>query len=126
MARVFLDANFFIDLIEKKGKISFEKFKSHFLFLSILTLHIYIYLYKIKLPSKKLEKLVSFFNIVPLNEKVFTSSLKGPFADFEDNVQLHSASISECDFYLTGDKKILKLKYFGKTKISENLEEISI
>lgn len=121
MARIFLDANFFIDLIEKRRKISFEKFKSHSLFLSILTLHIYIYLYKIQLPNKKIDKLLNYFNIVSLDEKVFLPSLKGPFANFEDNIQLHSASMNDCDFYLTGDKKILKLKYFGKTKIAENL-----
>lgn len=121
MARIFLDANFFIDLIEERQKISFEKFKRHSLFLSILTLHIYIYLYKIRLPNKKIDKLLNLFNIIPLDEKIFLPSLKGPFADFEDNVQLHSASFSDCEIYLTGDKKILKLKYFGKTKIIKNL-----
>lgn len=125
MANIFLDANFFIDLLEKRRKISFEKLKSHSLFLSILTLHIYIYLYKIKLPNKKIDKLSDYFNIVSLDEKVFLPSLKGPFSDFEDNIQLHSASASECNIYLTGDKKILKLKYFGKTRIVENLDELS-
>lgn len=121
MARIFLDANYFIDLVEGRKKISFEKFKSHSLFLSVLTLHIYIYLYKIKLPNKNLEKLLSLFNIIPLEEKVFFSSLKGPFSDFEDNIQLHSSSLADCDFYLTSDKKILQLKFFGKTKIINDL-----
>ncbi len=125
MARIFLDTNFFIDLIEKRREIPFKKFKSHSLFLSILTLHIYIYLYKIKLPNKKIDKLLDYFNIVALDEKVFLPSFKGPFSDFEDNIQLHSAAVSECNLYLTGDKKILKLKYFGKTKIIENLDELS-
>ncbi|MCS6956537.1 MAG: hypothetical protein NZM02_01670 [Patescibacteria group bacterium] len=124
MAKIFLDANFFIDLIEQRKKINFNQFKSHSLFLSVLTLHIYIYLYKIKIPDKNLEKLLSFFNIIPLEEKIFYSSLKGPFSDFEDNIQLHSSSLAECDVYLTNDKKILKLKFFGKTKIISSLEEI--
>lgn len=124
MAKIFLDANYFIDLVEQRKKISFNKFKSHSLYLSPLTIHIYIYLYKIKIPDKNLEKLISLFNIVPIEEKIFNLSLQGPFADFKDNLQLHSSSFSECDIYLTNDKKILKLKFFGKTRIINSLEEI--
>lgn len=43
--------------------------------------------------------------------------LSGPTVDFEDNVQLHSAAEAECEIFLTEDKKLLKLGFFGKTHV---------
>ena len=44
-------------------------------------------------------------------------SLDGPTKDLEDNIQLHSAAKTEADFFLTNDKKLLKMKFFGKMRI---------
>jgi len=43
--------------------------------------------------------------------------MTGPTDDFEDNVQLHSAVMGDCDYFLTMDKKLIKMKYFGKMRI---------
>lgn len=41
--------------------------------------------------------------------------------NLEDNIQLHSAAEAECDFFLTSDDKLLKIKFFGKTEIKSGL-----
>lgn len=122
MARVFLDANYFIDIIENRRQISWENFVSHSLYLSPLSVHILAYLYKYLMPDYKLKKTVDQYLIfVPMNELVVQNALLGPTGDFEDNVQLHSCASAECDIFLTSDRKLLKLKFFGKTKIIQNL-----
>lgn len=45
-------------------------------------------------------------------------ALEGPTVDFEDNTQLHSAAEAECDYFLTNDEKLLKMKFFGKTRLT--------
>lgn len=35
--------------------------------------------------------------------------------------QLHSAAEAECDYFLTSDKKLLAMKFFGKTRIVSTL-----
>jgi len=123
MAKIFLDANYLIDWIEKRRKIDATQFKPHILYTSPLSLLIYAYLYKIEVPNEKLKNLVEEILLLTINEAVVTKSLIGPTNDFEDNVQLHSAAEGECDCFLTGDKNLLKMKFFGKTKIAENLKE---
>lgn len=54
------------------------------------------------------------FGIVPLTEHILNKALEGPTNDLEDNIQLHSAAEAQCDIFLTNDKKLLNLKYFGK------------
>lgn len=117
MARIFLDANIFIDLIEERGTISFDKLHGNELYISPLSLHILLYIAKIKLPSSKISKLIKLFVIIPLDEAISYKAVEGPLADFEDNLQLHSAAASECDYFLTNDNNLLDLRFFGKTKI---------
>lgn len=122
MAKVYLDTNYFIDLIEQRKKILLDQFQSHALFISSLSVHIYVYVYKLKIPNKNLEKFLSFFNLIPLDEKIIINSLKGPTKDFEDNLQLHSAAEGECHYFLTNDTRLLDFGFFGKVKIRNVLE----
>lgn len=60
------------------------------------------------------------FNFIGLEKKVLKNSLEGPTLDLEDNIHLHSAAEAECDYFLTLDKKLLSMKFFGKTRIISN------
>lgn len=117
MAKVFLDANKLIDIVENRVEISVDDFDKHNLFVSPLSLHILLYITKHKLPYEKLEKITEEISIVDFGQGICSKSLEGPTDDFEDNVQLHSAAKAQCDLFLTKDKKLLNLKFFGKTKI---------
>lgn len=119
MARVFLDTNVVIDFIEERREVNPDLLEND-LFVSPLSFHILIYTYKYKIPNETLTKSRKYFNIVPLKEDISDSALLGPTNDFEDNIQLHSAAEAECDFFLTNDKKLLALKFFGKTKIAQD------
>lgn len=121
MAKIFLDANFFIELVESRKEINLELFKGHQLFTSVLSVHIFCYVYKKRIPAKKLSKLVSYFNIITSDAVVVQKSLIGPTNDFEDNLQLHSAAKEDCEYFLTNDKQILKLGFFGKVRISKEM-----
>ena len=122
MAKVFLDTNIFIDLAENRQRIMFADFLEHELFLSTLSVHILTYTYKYNMPDRKLADLRKHFNLVSLDIKITEASIIGPTGDFEDNVQLHSAAQAECDFFLTEDKKLLAIKFFGKAKMVSNLK----
>lgn len=117
MAKIFLDANIFIDVVEERSDISVEKFNSQTLFISTLSIHILTYVYKLQIPSLALSGLEHHFNIVPIDLTVALNSLQGPTVDFEDNIQLHSCSEVDCDYFLTRDEKLIDLKFFGKAKI---------
>jgi len=117
MAKVFLDANIFIDIIEKRASTAIEDFREHILFISPLSIHILTYTYKYKIPDKKLDGLEKLYNLVAYDLPIVLSSLTGPTDDFEDNVQLHSAAEADCNFFLTSDKKLLALKFFGKVEM---------
>ena len=121
MAKVFLDTNYFIDLIEGRRNVRVEPLEGNSLYISALSIPIYCYVYKIKAPDEKLGMLIKFFNVVELNETILEKSLQGPTKDLEDNIQLHSAIKKDCEFFLTSDKKLLSLKYFGKMQIVNNL-----
>ena len=124
MAKVFLDANYFIDLVEeRKQEVSLNKFREQQLFISSLSIHILTYIYKYKIPDKGLNVALKKFNIIDLDKQVVDKSLLGPTSDFEDNIQLHSAAEAECDLFLTEDKKLLDLKFFGKTKIANSMTQ---
>lgn len=117
MAKVYLDTNYFIDLVEQRKSVNLLQFQSQALYLSPLSVHVYVYIYKRKIPDEKLTKLLGYFTLIPIDEKITFNSLKGPTNDFEDNLQLHSAAISECDLFLTNDDYLLNFHFFGKTKI---------
>lgn len=122
MAKVFLDANYFIDAVHRKPELEIlETLENHTVYISALSFDIYCYLCKIKIPDKKVSAQREKFQIVDLSENVLDLSLTGPTRDFEDNVQLHSAASAECDVFLTADKSLLKMKFFGKARIAPTL-----
>lgn len=120
MAKVFLDTNIYIDIIKKRTDRELEDFQGHDLFISSLSIHILTYIFKSKIPDPELDVKLESFNIVTLDAKIVEKALIGPTNDFEDNVQLHSAAESDCNIFLTNDKKIKELKFFGKVKIDSN------
>lgn len=121
MAKVFLDANKLIDLVEDRGKTFGDSLDKHFIFISPLSVHILLYITKSKVPYQKLEDTIQDFSIVDFDQNLCDKSLLGPTADFEDNVQLNTAAQSECDLFLTSDKKLLNLKFFGKSRIQSSI-----
>ena len=117
---VFLDTNYFIDTIHRRPERKIlDSLLNHVVYISPLSFHIYCYLFKIKLPNNKVAKQRKKFRIVDLTKAVLNSALEGPTQDLEDNIQLHSAAEAECDYFLTNDRGLLKMKFFGKTKIIE-------
>lgn len=121
MAKIFLDANIFISIVEKREKISFKDFLNNELFISPISIHILTYLYKYEIPNGKLDNIQTYVNIVVFDQDIVLKALISPTEDFEDNVQLHSGAQAKCDFFLTNDKELLKMKFFGKTKIVKTL-----
>ena|SRR3990167_11023489 len=120
MAKLFLDTNWFFDITvrdKEKAKILI----GHQIYISPISYHILYYTEKIKVPNKNLNGTLTDLEIVSLNREILASSLKGPTKDLEDNIQLHSAAKDNCDHFLTNDKNLLKMKYFGKTEIVSNL-----
>ena len=118
MAKVFLDANIFISLVEKRKPIDTKLLYTHSLYLSPLSIHILTYLYKYRIPDERLADIHKFFRVVPFDLRLTVKALGGPTIDFEDNIQLHSAAEAECDIFLTEDAKLLRMKFFGKTRIA--------
>ncbi|KKS97510.1 MAG: hypothetical protein UV73_C0008G0030 [Candidatus Gottesmanbacteria bacterium GW2011_GWA2_43_14] len=117
MAKIFLDANYFIRVITKRSDNDFSPLTSNLLFISPLSVHIFYYVYKIRVPDGKILKLMDFFNIISLTDEIITRSGVGPTTDLEDNVQLHSASAAGCSYFLTQDRGLLRMKFFGKTAV---------
>jgi len=118
MAKVFLDANYLIDTIHRKPeKKILESLEDDDIYTSPISWHIYCYVYKIKIPDIKVAEQQELFYIVDFSETILSKALEGPTNDFEDNVQLHSAAEADCDIFLTEDKKLLGMKFFGKVKI---------
>lgn len=121
MEKVFLDSNIFIDIIEKRSNVSMLNLGNQILYISPLSIHILAYVYKYTVPERKLKGIEKYFNLVSFDLLLTLKSLNGPTNDFEDNIQLHSAAEAECDIFLTEDKKLLSLAFFGKTKIASTL-----
>lgn len=118
MAKIFLDTNSFIDSVHRAPeKKTLQFLEGHIAYTSVLSFHIYCYVYKIKVPNAKVLAQKEKFQIIDFSENVLDRALSGPTLDFEDNIQLHSAAEAQCDFFLTSDKKLLEMKFFGKAKI---------
>ena len=122
MAKVFLDTNYFIGLVNRTPETSVDVLSGHKSYVSTLSCHILCYVNKIKVPNRKLSSFIDDFIITDLTENILNMSLSGPTSDLEDNIQLHSAVESGCDYFLTSDKNLLKLSFFGKTKITNSLD----
>ena len=125
MARVYLDTNLYID-ITKRAKEKLESLRSHLLFISPLSTHILFYTYKSKVPDQEANDMQEQLGIVPLTKYILNKALEGPTADLEDNIQLHSAAEAECDLFLTEDRKLLNMKFFGKMQIASNLYSLTL
>ncbi|OGD88426.1 hypothetical protein A3F45_02125 [Candidatus Curtissbacteria bacterium RIFCSPHIGHO2_12_FULL_41_17] len=117
---MFLDTNLYFD-ITKRAKEKLESLRGNLLFISPLSTHILFYTYKSKVPDPEVNELQEQLGIVPLTKHVLDKALEGPTDDLEDNIQLHSAAEAECDIFLTEDQGLLDMKFFGKTKISQEL-----
>ncbi len=124
MAKVFLDANILIDILENRKNIPVTKFDNYETYTSPLSTHILFYVGKKKVPFPLISEMLLDINLVNFSHSITKKALAGPSEDFEDNVQLHSAAKSECDLFITSDKILLAMKFFGKTQIisPENLE----
>lgn len=121
MARVFLDTNKVLDIgLGRRPEVK-NRLDGHRVFISPLSIHILCYAGKIKAPDKRISQFVSEYYLVDLTEKVLEKALGGPTADLEDNIQLHSCAEGNCDYFLTNDKNILKMKFFGKARILAGL-----
>lgn len=123
MAKVFLDANYFIGLANRVPEVDAEILDKHKGFIATLSCHILFYINKINVPDTKMNSFIKDFNLIDLNQDILDKALLGPTKDFEDNVQLHSASEAECDLFLTSDEKLLKMKFFGKALMVSTLPD---
>ncbi len=122
MARIFLDTNILIDLIQDRGNQHIaQELDQHTAYISPLSTHILFYSQKIKVPNPSAIGTISQFEVVDLSKAILDKSLVGPTPDLEDNIQLHSAAESDCDLFLTHDANLLKISFFGKTKIVSNI-----
>lgn len=121
MARVFLDANYFIGLANRTPETEVDILDGQKGYISALSCHILCYVNKIKLPDKQIRSFAEDFLIVNLSDSIVQKAFDGPTKDMEDNIQLHSAAEAECDYFLTSDKKLLAMTYFGKAKIVDTL-----
>jgi predicted nucleic acid-binding protein len=121
MAKVFLDTNILIDLIEERKDLSGQFSHNENLFISPLSLHILLYVTKQNVPNEALSDLEEIFSLIPFDETICYKALVGPTNDFEDNVQLHSAAEADCDIFLTEDRKLLAMKFFGKVTLAKSL-----
>lgn len=117
MAKVFLDTNKVIDYIQERATRVSPDLQDHSFFISPLSVHILFYVTKSKVPNGSIDGLVDLLFQVDFNESITEKALLGPTDDFEDNVQLHSAAQADCDFFLTDDKDLLRMRYFGKVEI---------
>ena len=121
MAKIFLDTNYFIDALHRKPeKEILESLENNIIYVSPLSVHIYCYVFKINIQDILIIAQIEKFQLVDFSNDIVIRSLQGPTADFENNVQLHSAANVECDIFLTGDRKILGMKFFGKVKIANS------
>lgn len=125
--RLYLDTNVVIDLLDPAarerlggGFYSYQQFHNHIVFISCLSVHIYMYITRSKVPSAKSSDLTMMFNLIALTKDITLRSLGGPTNDFEDNIQLHSAIAAGADMFITRDKQLLSMGYFGACQISNS------
>lgn len=124
MAKAFLDVNVIIDILEERKNIQLVKLERHQTYISTLSLHIFLYVEKQSVPYPPLSDFIQNNNLVDFSATLAQKALIGPTDDFEDNIQLHSAAVTDCDIFITSDERLIKMKFFGKTQIisPENLK----
>ncbi len=121
MANIYLDTNKVLDVAFRNQAIR-DSLDGQNVFISPLSIHILCYTEKRIVPDELVMALVQEHLIVDLTTDILEKALGGPTSDLEDNIQLHSAAEAECDYFLTNDKKLLAMKFFGKTRIADTLE----
>ena len=117
MAHIYLDANCAIQLLQDNNPQLVVKLTDQQVYLSALSVHILAYVNKVKLPNPYYSHFLEHFTYIDLSTAVLTKALKGPTSDLEDNIQLQSAVMEDCDIFVTLDKKLLQLKAIGSLKI---------
>jgi len=120
MATIYLDTNILLD-IYCRNIAQIKELAKHELYISPLSCHIISYTTKTKIPSLELNSLIKIMGVVSLSNLILQRSHVGPTDDLEDNLQLHSASQARCQYFLTHDKLLLKLGYFGETAIVDKI-----
>ncbi len=123
MSAVYLDTNFFISLVEPRGNLTLDVYENYNLCVSTLSLHIFAYVYKRKMPDQQFVDFSQYYSLVDLTEEIITRAAVGPTSDFEDNIQLNSAAAAKCNYFLTQDKELLKLRFFGSVEIRSQLPQ---
>ncbi len=118
--KIFLDTNWLIDIFTR-DTTKIQTLKDHQVFISPLSVHIMFYVYNLKVPQPHFQEIFKTLNIVALTPEILEKALLGPTKDLEDNIQLQSAVSAGCNFFLTGDKNLLKLGVFGSTEIKEKI-----
>ena len=121
MEKVFLDANYFIGLVNRAPETDVDILHKFQGYVSVLSCHILFYINNIKVPDAKINSFIDDFNMIELTNDILHKGLEGPTQDLEDNIQLFSAIEAECEYFLTFDKSLLKMKYFGKLAIVNRL-----
>jgi predicted nucleic acid-binding protein len=120
MANIFLDTNYIFDIFER-NVLKRSILAEHRVFISPLSYHIYVYTAKKKVPDSFLIDSLQDLTMVDLTSDILLKALHQPTSDLEDNIQLHSASSARCDYFLTSDKQLLKIKYFGQVEIVDKI-----
>jgi predicted nucleic acid-binding protein len=118
MAGIYLDANIIFDIVRKRrASKAYSLLTGYKPYISPLTIHILNYVYGQVMPQKALAKHLSDYILVPLDQSICQQALLGPTSDFEDNVQLYSATKAECHKFYTRDKKLIWLGHFNDFEI---------
>ena len=127
MAQIFLDANCLIDVFGRRDETLATLLDPHQLSISALSLHIFAYVEKLHMPAPLIPQISSLVRVVNLTRTIINHSSRGPTSDFEDNIQLHSAKTIDCQYFLTRDNLLLKMKQWqGVSLISpEQLNSVS-
>ena len=75
MAKVFLDTNAFIDLVEERRQITLNQLDGHDLFISPLSIHILMYITKRKIPYSRLNNIIDAFFLIAFDITISDHSL---------------------------------------------------
>ena len=117
MEKIFLDTNTFIDILEDRDPSLRDMLAGNALYISTASIPIWVYVYKLDIDQINKSLIFEVFNLVSQTVEITKRAFTGPLKDYEDNIQLHSAAVSECSVFLTNDKEVLDLGYFGDMKI---------
>lgn len=104
MVRVYLDVNILIDIFGKREPKREKVLEDNKVAISVLSVHILAYVLKWKIPNRRMKKFVKSVELIDFDARLVNDAVFGPTDDFEDNIQLHSAAVANCDVFLTQTK----------------------